>query len=393
MCSSAPAATARCPSRVKDDLGEADGSRSYEVDFASYCDVGRRRSGLYGMRPYESGLGFSNDEYSEYRDGQRIHLDAKDGTDLRSSRGDLWVPKGYKLLTVEESKSDTQAKKYDKGGPASCSPCAMGDSSQSKTSPIQPGNLADAELAIHDQDRRAAADPRRHRGVHQQQPADQPARRAGAPGARITASARTSPGTCSSRPRPSGRSGYRVKYADPYLTYSGPSAPYFPEPPYDAYNPMGANVPTRTSRSKSCRFRSCRPHAPIAASTIRGPARRRPSTISNPFRASQSGQKEVFDTAMIGSMLKAVRDDTMVDRYLPDMIKGMDRKARVLFQLYANGDKFAERYGKQDLPELEDGLRNAFESTATSIIFLKQKTVQPFPEQADAVDHDPDQNA
>ena len=105
-------------------------------------------------------------------------------------------------------------------------------------------------------------------------------------------------------------------------------------------------------------------------------------------QAVNSGQKEVFDTAMIGSMLKATRDDTMIDRYLPDMIKGMDRKARVLFQFYAHGDKFAERYGKQDMPELEDSLRNAFEADGDVILYLKQKTIEPYPEHADAMPTD-----
>jgi hypothetical protein len=89
----------------------------------------------------------------------------------------------------------------------------------------------------------------------------------------------------------------------------------------------------------------------------------------------------VFDTSVISSMLKAVRDDTMIDRYLPDLTSGMDKLGRLMFMFYWHQDKFAERYGKQDLPELEDSLRNAFEVVSDVILFLKQKTVEPYLEE------------
>jgi hypothetical protein len=98
--------------------------------------------------------------------------------------------------------------------------------------------------------------------------------------------------------------------------------------------------------------------------------------------AAQSGQREVFDTAMVGSMLRAVRDDSLVDRYMGELTKGLDKLGRILFMFYWHGDRFAERYGKADMPELEDSLRNAFEMLGDVILFLKQKTVEPYPEEA-----------
>ncbi len=106
-----------------------------------------------------------------------------------------------------------------------------------------------------------------------------------------------------------------------------------------------------------------------------------PMDVNAVQQAASTGQKEVFDTAMIGSMLRAVRDDTMIDRYLPDLVKGMDRLGRILFMFYWHQDQFADRYGKQDLPELEDSLRNAFEMCGDVILFLKQKTIEPYPEE------------
>jgi hypothetical protein len=45
---------------------------------------------------------------------------------------------------------------------------------------------------------------------------------------------------------------------------------------------------------------------------------------------------------------------------LADVMKGMDLLGRILFTLYGHGEEFAERYGSQEMPELEDALRNAF---------------------------------
>jgi hypothetical protein len=103
--------------------------------------------------------------------------------------------------------------------------------------------------------------------------------------------------------------------------------------------------------------------------------------IRSVMQAAETGQKEVFDTAMIGSMLRAVRDDSLVDRYMGELTNGLDKLGRILFMFYWHGDRFADRYGKSDMPELEDSLRNAFEMLGDVILFLKQKTIEPYPEE------------
>jgi hypothetical protein len=42
---------------------------------------------------------------------------------------------------------------------------------------------------------------------------------------------------------------------------------------------------------------------------------------------------------------------------------------------YWHNEEFEDRYGKQDLPELEDSLRNAFETLGDLTLFLMEKTV------------------
>jgi hypothetical protein len=94
-------------------------------------------------------------------------------------------------------------------------------------------------------------------------------------------------------------------------------------------------------------------------------------------QAYQQNQKEIFDTTMVESMLNTVRQDSIVDRYLGDLMKAQDRLGRLLFLLYWHSEDFADRYGEQDMPELEDTIRNAFEGLGDLVLFLKQKTVEP----------------
>lgn len=96
--------------------------------------------------------------------------------------------------------------------------------------------------------------------------------------------------------------------------------------------------------------------------------------------AAQSGQREVFELGAVGAILKAMREDTLVDRYMPNLFKGLDALGRILMSLYAHGDKFSDRYGQTDMPELEDNLRNAFEQLGDVILYLKQKDVQLLPQ-------------
>ena len=111
-----------------------------------------------------------------------------------------------------------------------------------------------------------------------------------------------------------------------------------------------------------------------------------PKTMAIGYNASQSGQKEVFDTSMIGTLIKSVRDDTMVDRHLGDLMGGLDKIGRILFSFYWHKDKFEDRYGKKDMPELEDNLRNSFEQMGDLLLFLKQKTIDSYPDEGISLD-------
>ncbi len=178
----------------------------------------------------------------------------------------------------------------------------------------------------------------------------------------------------------------RVKYAAPYLTNQGPLAPSFPPPQETGDNFMGVTGPVVGPTVQAT------PVTPLMAS-MTDPQTYNPSPEftpppypgNQPVGAGSSGQedapKELFDASMLSSALRTVRDDMLVDRWLPDLMTGMDRIARILLAFYWHGDKFRERFGAQDMPELEDALRNSFEILGDLVLFLKQRTVQPYPEE------------
>ena len=94
-------------------------------------------------------------------------------------------------------------------------------------------------------------------------------------------------------------------------------------------------------------------------------------------RAAKSGQKEVFDTAIVSSLVKAVDIGTHIDKYLGDLMVGVDRIGRLLFMFYWHNDKFVDRYGETEMSELEDSLKNTFKSSGDLVLFLKKKTAEP----------------
>jgi hypothetical protein len=89
----------------------------------------------------------------------------------------------------------------------------------------------------------------------------------------------------------------------------------------------------------------------------------------------------VFDATVLSTMLRNMRDDQLIDRFVPALARAMDAAGRLLYQFYWHQEDFAERYGDKDMPELEDSLRNIFEGLGDIVLKLKQKTIDPYPEE------------
>ena len=355
------------PFRVIKEYGDSNGSTVYEVHLEDHSKYPPK--GSIGACCYTDPL-----NYDKYRDGVRLHLNGKKGASLRASMGDIYVPEGFKLLKITKGEDDADSADDQHA-------CGCGESDPPA---LQPGNLVDAQLALMQKtaaltvyhtgtsvtiNKEAGLSPIKalvtlveHHGLR-----EQAAREI------LKKAAEKRKFEC------------RVKYADPYggpmMINNAPSAPSDPGPVMGGESIMGTSVPTQLGIDVG---------VPVAGMSASQTDRSvyNPNTmldqkdVRSIIDAAQSGQREVFDTAMVGSMLRAVRDDSLVDRYMGELTKGLDKLGRILFMFYWHGDRFAERYGKADMPELEDSLRNAFEMLGDVILFLKQKTIEPYPEEA-----------
>lgn len=168
---------------------------------------------------------------------------------------------------------------------------------------------------------------------------------------------------------------FRVKYAQPFAAMEGPSVPAYGAPEFTNGGPEYGNAQMMSGPYQE--YLS----VPEMSASNTDPSVYDPTQLMDPMamqtaqQAQQQGQKEVFDTSMVASMLKTVQQDSLVERYLGDLVKALDRLGRILLMFYWHNDSFMDRYGKQDLPELENNLRNAFDALGDIVIYLKQKTI------------------
>ena len=359
-----------CPFRVEEDLG----GDKYRVSFKDYASHDRPR--------YMPEIDRQNNWDRDYYYGADIiSLSEREGTKFRATGGTLYCPSDIKIIRVEKSVSDTK-KKDD-------IPCCGGDS-QSKDSPLEPGNLSDIQLEIM----RKTAELRVYsngneisinRGPLMQKRSalfslilrggfrEKEAREFIAEAERMRFRGKAA--------------SFRVKYADngyastqgPWVG-PGPGAPAFNPPPTgadSAYGDVMSQYPQEeTQPVPEMSAMNTDPNTYNPLPQYMPPD---PMAMQAAQQAGQQGQKEVFDTAMISGLIRTSRQDNLVNRYLGDLLRALDRLGRLLFVFYWHNDEFKDKYGTAELPELEDALRNTFESVGDVVLFLKEKDVAPIP--------------
>jgi hypothetical protein len=302
---------------------------------------------------------------------ESVRLTGRAGTKLRVTPTELYVPAGFKKLTVAKPKEPA-----DGDGPC-CD-------NSSERQPLQLGDLADVQFALNSGTvplQVLTDDLEVHVNDHKMNK-ESAFKHLVVDWGFNAETADSLLKLAEMTPRQWYRA--RVKLAGPHLTEGQRGGPAIPEGEIGSDPLMGSPVPTRVTDEKEIKVRDMaadpsdalkyKPQGPDAG------------TMQVAQQAAQTGQREVFDTAMLGSLLKAVRQDNMVDKYQGDLMKGMDRLGRIYFQFLWHGEEFETRYGKQDLPELEDGLRNAFEAVGDIILVLKRKSVEPFAQEGMDVD-------
>jgi hypothetical protein len=362
---------ATTPFRVNETYGDG----VYRVDFRDYCSYGEGRPKWMTDKRYDDYHG--NDYYvSTYN--AKLFINKREGTGLRSVSGELSIPKSFRFLKLKDPPKPP--KKKDDNDLMSNHVEDVGDGGEgSEERPIQPGNLVDIQALFFDKTASLRViDQGGEVWLKTGMAADERMTKKAALISLIRdhgcteATARHILKEAAVK----GKAVFRIKYAEPTssMLQPGPGAPSLRPPLYGMERVGPRQVPAMYPQEEY-------DYIPDLHSSRTDP------TIYDPFylpdqkamqtaqEAGNAGQKEVFDTSMISGMLKAVRQDSLVDRYLPDLMKGLDKCGRVLFMLYWHQEEFEDRYGKQDLPELEDSLRNAFETMGDVVLFLKEKQV------------------
>lgn len=93
-------------------------------------------------------------------------------------------------------------------------------------------------------------------------------------------------------------------------------------------------------------------------------------------QASGMGIKDVMDTTVLKTLAKRKNTMGMLADYMPDLVKAVDRLGRLLFLFYWHNDDFQAKYGKQKMYDLEQSLKDVFESLSDTVIFLKERTTE-----------------
>ena len=373
-----PTGHGTCPFRVAEDLG----GDKYHVQWRDSASCDRPRY----MPRIERGRDWDRDYY--YGD-KIISLSDREGTKFKAAGNILYVPSEHKILRVEKTQADIdEAKRKDKGPVLSS--CA--DSSASKNPPLEPGNLADIQTEIM----RKSAELRLYSNGDEISINRGPlmAKRSALFALVCNHGFREKEAreflVQAEKSRIHGKTAsFRVKYAAGYPSATsipgpwvgpGPGAPAFNPPPMgadSAYGDIMSQYPQEeTQPVPELSAYNTDPNTYNPLPQYMPPD---PMAMQAAQQAGQQGQKEVFDTSMLSGLIRSSRQENMVTRYMGDLLKALDRLGRIIFCLYWHNDEFADRFGKAELPDLEDSLTNCFTSLGDTILWLTEKDVSPMP--------------
>ncbi len=95
-------------------------------------------------------------------------------------------------------------------------------------------------------------------------------------------------------------------------------------------------------------------------------------------RLAEVNDGDVFDISLLGGLIFATKDENIVDRYLPQVIRGLDALGRILFGMYRHRERLEERYGKEDYSKLLDNIQTSFQNLGDLVMDLAQQKIETF---------------
>lgn len=147
--------------------------------------------------------------------------------------------------------------------------------------------------------------------------------------------------------------------------------PGFPDPAMTAVRSGNGSVPAMYSQEQFLPIPGMESGPDPYDDMFRDPNQ---AVMARAQQAASQGKREFFDLTMLSSLLHMSRHDRMVERHLSSFMHTLDSLGRVLISFYWHGDEFEARYGKSELPELEDTLVSMFDRLGDLILGLKEKS-------------------
>lgn len=93
------------------------------------------------------------------------------------------------------------------------------------------------------------------------------------------------------------------------------------------------------------------------------------------YQMSQAkGTGNIFEHGVVGTLAKTYDSIELIDKYLPDLEKALDRLGRIIFLLYWKPDDFVKAYGADDQSDMETKLLSNFKSLGDVVLDLIMKT-------------------
>lgn len=310
--------------------------------------------------------GFGDTSYSPWDAVLRIN--PRKGSKLRALDGELFVPDTCKVLTLQQPGKDEE-------DDCCCGPAPEGSSSQEP--PLVPMSLSELhrELVLKSASLKITALPasneyyiRRDEGrpvrLSKQAAlvslvADHGFRESAARQMLKEAATR-------------GHVRYLVKYAQPFLTSDASLAPMPIEQAMGG--PMGQlPVPTEMPLEYNQPIDAL---LPVGEPPVYDGAAPQDQVRAAIQQAAATGQRELFDTVSLSRLSQTMEPSRHIERFMGAWMKALDKLARALFLIYRYQEHFEDRYGKEDLPELEDSVRNAFEVLGKVVLYMKERDLE-----------------
>lgn len=92
-------------------------------------------------------------------------------------------------------------------------------------------------------------------------------------------------------------------------------------------------------------------------------------------RSVEHGDRQVLDAGLMGSAISAVSDEKIFEEDLGKLLKSVSEICRRLLMLYAHYDRFADKYGPENMPELEDLHQNAVTAVGKLVYKLHERSM------------------